>query len=460
MLNALAEGKQLINISTFFTALTNTMPPDVLNSGLGEEGPPHPTDSHPPLSERMKTLHLTVAQVASSAFHTTPPNPAIDLISEAEQLERELTDVQHALMMRQGQAQIQDTASTTHDAPVDGPEDNVPSSRPLSLSPKVQASWNRARELTSGEQRPTISDLLALRREAQSLHHEDSLTVTDQFSISRLIDAIDDTLDKTMDQIPELRNSPEAQQLRRERAQYKEAYSPEFQLCMERYCESASEENTKALGALLFLKEHRARLMFILDYAAEPERAAYAKLFADWVRLQGFSPSEIAEHVDAEAVQRLTHTATTVTSDTPQTRAKGLADLLNWWWTEIVVPSDAPDANKLSEMYDLEDLEVACRRVADSTDDRSLGAALQSLAARRDAAQRLVQMFHYFEPRLTGDNAELVAEMKKLLRPLAEFDYGTVSTKEAAGREPETPAESAPEAATQVDEKSKKLLTS
>jgi hypothetical protein len=298
-----------------------------------------------------------------------------------------------------------------------------------------------------------------LRREVQSLKHEDSLTFADQLSLFRLIDAIDDSLDETMDQIPELRNSSKTQQLRRDRAQYKEAYSPEFLLRAERYYESPSEENTKALGDLLFLKEHRARLTLILDYVTDPERAVYAEIFANWVRLQGFSPSEVAEHVDAEAIQRLTQTATSATSDTPQTRAKGLADLLRWWRTEIVVPSDGPDANKLSEIYDLEDLEVACRRVADSTDDRSLAAALQSLAARRDAAQRLIQMFHYFAPRLTGNNAELVAEMEKLLRPLAEFDYGTVSTEEVSGREPETPAENAPEAAPQVDKKSKKLLT-
>jgi len=61
---------------------------------------------------------------------------------------------------------------------------------------------------------------------------------------------------------------------------------------------------------------------------------------------------------------------------------------------------------------------------------------------------------------LTGNNAELVAEMEKLLRPLAEFDYGTVSTEKVSGRQPETPAENAPEAAPQVNEKNKKLLTS
>jgi hypothetical protein len=339
------------------------------------------------------------------------------------------------------------------------------------LSPKVQASQNRAQELTSSKRRPTIRDLLALQREAQSLRDDDSLSVADKLALSGLIDGIDETLEKAMDEIPELRDSPKTQELKRLRARYKEAFSPEYELHMERFRKSASEENIKALGDLLFLKEHRARLMFILDGAADPDRAVYAEIFAEWVRLQGFSPSEVAERVDAEAIQRLTHsnasewhevgepTVTSATSDAFRTRAKGLADVLRWWRTELVVPSDVPDAKKVSDIYDLEDLEVACRRVADSTDNESLGAALQSLAERRDAAQRLLQMFRFLAPRATGNSAEIVAEMEKLLRPLAEFDYGTVSTEEVSRREPETPAENAPEAAPQIDEKSKKLLT-
>ncbi len=156
--------------------------------------------------------------------------------------------------------------------------------------------------------------------------------------------------------MPKLPNSPETQQLRHAHAHYREAISREFMLRMKRYYENANEENTKALGDFLFFKEHRARLMFILDSATDPERAAYGKIFADWARLQGFSPSEVAEHVDAGAIERLTHTATSPTSDTSQTRAKSLADALLWWRTEIVVPSDIPDADKVSTIYRFEDL--------------------------------------------------------------------------------------------------------
>ena len=75
---------------------------------------------------------------------------------------------------------------------------------------------------------------------------------------------------------------------------------------MERFCESGSTEDTEALGDLLFPKEHRARLLMILDHANDSEKAMIAGHFADWVRLKGYSPSEVAEHVDADTIQRLT----------------------------------------------------------------------------------------------------------------------------------------------------------
>jgi hypothetical protein len=52
-------------------------------------------------------------------------------------------------------------------------------------------------------------------------------------------------------------------------------------------------------------------------------------------------------------------------------------------------------------------------------------------------------MFRDFAPRLTGNNAELVVEMEKLVRPLAEFDYGPVATGEVSGHQPEKGAENA-----------------
>ena len=176
----------------------------------------------------------------------------------------------------------------------------------LSHLPKVQALWNRTRELSKGERRPTIGELLDLRRETQSLREDTSIPLAGRFALFRLTDAIDNTLDKAMNEIPSLRDSPEAQDLRRLRTLYKEAFSPEFEMLMERFSESGSIEDTKALGDLLFPKEHRARLLMILDYSNDSEKAMIAEHFADWVRLQGYSPSEVAARVNPDVIQRLT----------------------------------------------------------------------------------------------------------------------------------------------------------
>jgi len=44
----------------------------------------------------------------------------------------------------------------------------------------------------------------------------------------------------------------------------------------------------------------------ILEHATVSEKATYRELFVDWVRLKGYTAADIAEHVDADAVQRLT----------------------------------------------------------------------------------------------------------------------------------------------------------
>jgi len=108
-----------------------------------------------------------------------------------------------------------------------------------------------------------------------------------------------------------------------------------------------------------------------------------------------------------------------------QANARGLADILRWWREEIVIPADVFNSAKSTTMYDLEDVETVCRRVAESDDEASLEVALQALASRGDAARRLLRMFHDFTPRLTGDMAELVAEMERLLSPLVEFSETT-----------------------------------
>jgi len=157
--------------------------------------------------------------------------------------------------------------------------------------------------MEKGQKFTTVAELLNLQREANSLEKGLSLSVADHFMLWRISEAIDDTLDNFM--ATNLPESPELKQLREERARYKEAISPEFFIVMERFLDSGNAEDIKALGDLLFPKEHRARLLFILDHANDFEKTTYGELFADWVRLKGYSPFDVKELVDADMVKWL-----------------------------------------------------------------------------------------------------------------------------------------------------------
>ena len=112
MRDALAEGKQITNSSLFFEDISRELQMsyylgewDPLQ-GLSERRLVHPTDSHPPLSARMESLRMSMTDVADDAINTCPEAAAISLISECEPLEEQLTDVEHALLVRSGQVSL------------------------------------------------------------------------------------------------------------------------------------------------------------------------------------------------------------------------------------------------------------------------------------------------------------------------------------------------------------------
>lgn len=289
MREAISQHRQFINVSAYWAAAINTLQDrNSVFDGIDARHLMHPTDSHPPLGARLEALHFSLPDLAADALQTAPAHAGIELITGHEALEKELTDVEHLLL-----------ADSMKGLPEHQAE---PGGRPaLPSSEKVRAISDKARTLTEGGRKATVGDLLNLMHEADNLAQDHSISVAERFRLWRLSDAIKDTLDTSTD-IPE---SPEREQLRQDHARYKEAFSPEFEMLMERFCESGSAEDTKALGDLLFLKEHRARLVMILDHATDSETATYGELFADWVRLKGYSPAQVAEHVDADAIQRL-----------------------------------------------------------------------------------------------------------------------------------------------------------
>ena len=65
-----------------------------------------------------------------------------------------------------------------------------------------------------------------------SLSQDVSISVAGHFSLSLLAGAIDDNLETAIDNIPSLRGSPEAQDLKRERTRYKVTFnSDEYNTC-------------------------------------------------------------------------------------------------------------------------------------------------------------------------------------------------------------------------------------
>jgi Zn-dependent protease with chaperone function len=89
---AIRRGEQDLNLSRLFEAASiENQESAWLRKDLDEEEPPHPTDTHPPLSRRLSSLGVTLPDVAATALRLPTPDPAVTLISSHEALEREMT---------------------------------------------------------------------------------------------------------------------------------------------------------------------------------------------------------------------------------------------------------------------------------------------------------------------------------------------------------------------------------
>jgi hypothetical protein len=98
---ALREGKVFVNASkTYAEAVSGYATPHSLD-GIAEIHLSHPTDSHPPLSERLSALRLSITDIAAAALEVRPSRPAIDLVPEAEQLEENISGAYQAILARQ-----------------------------------------------------------------------------------------------------------------------------------------------------------------------------------------------------------------------------------------------------------------------------------------------------------------------------------------------------------------------
>ncbi len=102
MKEALSEGKQFINISARWSFLVSRIEDRSIFAGSDSRQLNHPTDTHPPLGVRLGALGFAVSDLESDALKTAPADSAITLITDYEDVEKELTDVEHYLLNPSG----------------------------------------------------------------------------------------------------------------------------------------------------------------------------------------------------------------------------------------------------------------------------------------------------------------------------------------------------------------------
>jgi len=106
MQEALAERKIYTNVSSLFAEVVKKNSQPEAFEGLEVHRLTHPTDSHPPLSIRLQALGLSIPALTDTALNTSPEFPAISLFTSYDEIEKELSETEHALMIELGEARI------------------------------------------------------------------------------------------------------------------------------------------------------------------------------------------------------------------------------------------------------------------------------------------------------------------------------------------------------------------
>jgi Zn-dependent protease with chaperone function len=91
MRGALHRGQALPNVGLAYAEVVRRDAVPSVLEGLDEQRLAHPTDSHPPLHARLAALGLSLTDVGPAALAVSPADPAIGLIENAEEVERELS---------------------------------------------------------------------------------------------------------------------------------------------------------------------------------------------------------------------------------------------------------------------------------------------------------------------------------------------------------------------------------
>lgn len=98
----LKGGEPVANASHLYVnQMIDAAEPSALD-GLDEQEQPHPVDSHPPLSQRLGALQITLAEVSVEALDVQLAEPASRLIAGAAAIEESLTGEVNDFLIRSG----------------------------------------------------------------------------------------------------------------------------------------------------------------------------------------------------------------------------------------------------------------------------------------------------------------------------------------------------------------------
>jgi len=95
---ALREGKAYANASTLFAGAVARHATPASLDGLAGKQSPHPTDTHPPLGDRLLALNQDLSSLTAEVLNVSPAVPALGMIAELERIEEEVTEAYHVLL--------------------------------------------------------------------------------------------------------------------------------------------------------------------------------------------------------------------------------------------------------------------------------------------------------------------------------------------------------------------------
>jgi hypothetical protein len=90
--DAMKEGKVFVNASLAYSReISERGKPESLK-GIADRQTAHPTDSHPTLGTRLKSLGIPLHSIVGPSLEVAPDDPAVTLVSEHEQAEEQLSE--------------------------------------------------------------------------------------------------------------------------------------------------------------------------------------------------------------------------------------------------------------------------------------------------------------------------------------------------------------------------------